>query len=94
MALESTQRPNSAAARVVVLAGRFATSPRTRPAAAIHLVHGTADAVIPCLHSKQAAIRIAQLGGTVSLDLLLGLGHGVDERAVRQALIRLAPEPA
>lgn len=90
MALEATLRQPTSAARVIALAGRFAAWPNVRPGAAVHLIHGTADAVIPSQYSEQAAHRIAELGGTVSLDLVPGLGHGIDENMLRHVL-RLSP---
>lgn len=86
MALEATLRQPTLAALVIALAGRFAAGLNVRPGAAVHLIHGTADAVIPSRYSEQAAHRIAELGGTVSLDLVPGLGHGIDENMLRHVL--------
>ena len=90
MALESTQRSPVSAASVVSIAGRFAVLPTVPPQASVHLVHGDADSVIPSLHSEFAAHRLAELGATVSLDLVPGLGHGIDEPALQHVLEGLA----
>lgn len=90
MALESTQRTPSSAASVVSIAGRFAVLPTVRPQASVHLVHGDADSVIPSLQSEFAAHRLAELGATVSLDLVPRLGHGIDELALQHVLEGLA----
>lgn len=89
LALEATQveaRP-LAAARVIALAGRFAQPVRRAPQALqFHLVHGEEDAVVPTRYSVEAAHALQALGAHVTLDLLPGLGHGIDGRAVRLLL--------
>ncbi|WP_332826002.1 esterase [Ramlibacter sp.] len=85
LALEATQAdaPGALAASVVALAGRFATPVRRAPAGLrFHLVHGEADGVVPARHSVEAAQALQALGGHVTLDLLPGLGHGIDARAL------------
>jgi phospholipase/carboxylesterase len=74
MALEST-RSQPAAARVVAIAGRYAQLPDARPQAAIHLLHGTADGVMPVALAVQARERLQQLGAEVTLDTVDGAGH-------------------
>lgn len=95
MALESTQQSEPVAARVVALAGRFAQAPRIAPSAvALHLLHGEQDRVMPAALAVDAAAQWRALGGAVTLDLLPGLGHGIDARVVRRLAEHLAaPRP-
>lgn len=76
MALEFT-RTQAVAAHVVAIAGRYAQWPDRRPDAAIHLLHGTADAVMPVALALQARDRLQQLDATVTLDTVDGAGHAV-----------------
>lgn len=93
MALESTQAQREAlpAARIVALAGRLATPARRAPPGLhVHLVHGDADEVVPSRYSRDAARELRDLGVDVSLDLLPGLGHGIDQRVLQLVIQRLA----
>lgn len=81
MALESTQLPETVAARVISLAGRFASPPRVAPLATqVHLLHGEQDPVIDPRYSLTAAEALQALGAAVTVDTFPGLGHGVDSR--------------
>ncbi|MER2551669.1 MAG: esterase [Thauera sp.] len=81
MAPESTQLPESVAARVISLAGRFASPPRVAPMATqVHLLHGDQDPVIDSRHSLTAAETLRSLGAAVTVERFPGLGHGVDSR--------------
>ncbi|MBK6004711.1 esterase [Ramlibacter ginsenosidimutans] len=84
LALESTQVQGPlAAGRVIALAGRFAQPVRRAPAGVqFHLIHGEADNVVPARFSVEAAAALQAHGAQVTLDLLPGLGHGIDARAV------------
>ncbi|MGC3962392.1 MAG: esterase [Rhodocyclaceae bacterium] len=75
MALESTKLADAPAARVVSLAGRFATLPTQRPASSIHLLHGSADAVMPVALAEAAYQGLAHWGAVPTLDVLPGVGH-------------------
>ncbi|MDE1948090.1 MAG: esterase [Burkholderiales bacterium] len=91
MALESTQEPLPVAGRVVALAGLFAAPPhRAHPGTRIHLLHGQVDGVVPALASVEAQAQLAALQADVTLDLLAGLGHGIDERMAARLWDRLA----
>lgn len=91
MSLESTQSGEPPAGRVIALAGRFAAPVRRAPAAVrYHFIHGSDDPVIAARFSVEAAEAIGRLGGSASVDLLPGLGHGVDARAAQLALGYLA----
>lgn len=93
MALESTQVEGPPpAGRVIALAGRFAQGVRRAPKdVAIHLVHGAADPVVAPRFSVEAARALQALGAPATLDLLPGLGHGIDARVLRLVLADLAP---
>ena len=84
LSLEATQaQPPVAAAGVIALAGRFAQGVERAPAGIrFHLVHGDQDPVVPPRHSENAARALQALGAEVTLDLLPGLGHGIDARAL------------
>lgn len=89
MALESTQREMELppAQRVIALAGRFAQPVRRAPAGLkFHLIHGEQDSVVPTKSSVEAARELQGAGADVTLDLLPGLGHGIDARALRLAI--------
>lgn len=96
LALESTQVQGPAVAgRVIALAGRFAEPVRRAPAALqFHLIHGDADNVVPARSSVEAARALQAQGAHATLDLLPGLGHGIDGRALRLVLGYLGSKPA
>lgn len=93
MSLESTQatlRPEQAAHTVIALAGRFAEPVRRAvPDVRIHLIHGDSDAVVLPRWSIEADTQIRALGGHVTLDLVHGLGHGIDPRSLQFVLDHL-----
>lgn len=83
MSLESTQAGEPLAARVVALSGRFSVPPRRAPSGvAFRFVHGAQDPVIPATFSAQAAAQLQALGAAAQADVLPGLGHGIDHRAL------------
>lgn len=94
LALESTQLEGSAIAmRIVAMAGRFAQPVRLAPRARVHLIHGDQDNVVPTRCSIDATRALQALGADVSLDVIPGLGHGIDARAVRLLLRHLEESP-
>lgn len=87
MALESTQAGEPLAARVIALAGRFAQPVRRAPSAVrFHFIHGADDPVIPVRFSVEGAQALRRLGGAATVEVLPGLGHGIDARAARLAM--------
>lgn len=96
MSLESTQaslQPAGAAHTVVSLAGRFARPVRRAPAGVrLHLIHGEQDGVVQTKWSVEAASQWRALGRRVTLDLVPGLGHGIDARALRHVVDHLSRE--
>lgn len=96
MSLESTQdaQQPQAAGAVIAIAGRLAQPARRGPSGVrIHLIHGEDDQVVPARCSVQAEGELRALGSQVSLDLLPGLGHGIDGRVVALVKGRLLPAP-
>ena len=95
LGLESTQVEGApCAARVIALAGRFAQPLRRAPRSRVHLIHGEQDGVVPTRFSVEAARALHELGAEVTLDLLPGLGHGIDGRAVQLLLAHLGARHA
>ncbi|MGJ7511254.1 esterase [Variovorax sp. GT1P44] len=81
MALEATQSGDPQAKRVIALAGRFAQPIRRAPATVrFHLIHGADDPVIRPAFSLEAAPMLQRLGAEVTVNVLPGLGHGIDTR--------------
>ena len=84
MSLESTQDGDGLAARVIAIAGRFAQPVRRAPAGLrFHFIHGSDDPVIPARFSVEGAGAIGRLGGSATVELLPGLGHGIDARVAQ-----------
>ncbi len=96
MALESTQRPETLAARVISIAGRFASLPRVAPTATqVHLLHGDQDLMVDPPYSLTAAETMQALGARVTVEIFTNLGHGVDARvAGRVKAMVLSKRPA
>lgn len=94
MALEATQRTPILARRVIAIAGRFAQPLRVAPpATTLNLIHGEQDSVIPVSHSIDAATRLQGLGADATIDLIPGLGHGIDGRVLDRILERMQAPP-
>ncbi|MEJ8859202.1 esterase [Variovorax robiniae] len=84
MALEATQAGDTQALCVIALAGRFAQPVRRAPPdVRYHLIHGADDPVIRAAFSLEVAPVLQQLGAEVTLDVLPGLGHGIDMRVAK-----------
>lgn len=87
MSLESTQTAGSVPGKVIAIAGRFAQTVRLAPKGTqVHLIHGEQDGVVAPEWSIHAHQQLKTLGSNVTLDLLPGLGHGIDERALQLAV--------
>lgn len=94
MALASTQNESSQSAqlatRIVALSGRFIGLPEAAPAnCTLHLIHGKQDAVIPYVHTVQAAERLVQLGADVTADVIPFAGHEINEEIAAVVIERL-----
>ena len=92
MSLEATQASQtSVAGRIIAIAGRFAQAPQRAPqGAAVHLLHGDQDQVMPVHLATSAHQELQALGAAASLQRFSGLGHGIDQRVLNAALALLA----
>jgi phospholipase/carboxylesterase len=90
MALESSKLAQPPALRIVAMAGRFATLPQQKTAAVIHLLHGSADTVMPAALGQSAHTRLLELGVDASLDLAPGVGHEPHPALLARLASRLA----
>jgi phospholipase/carboxylesterase len=95
ISLESTQvDAPPLASRVIALAGRFAAPVRRAPANVhLHLIHGEQDAVVPARSSIDAAGALESLGARATLNILPGVGHSIDARALGLVLGYLGRHP-
>jgi phospholipase/carboxylesterase len=95
MALASTQAEGPpGSTRVIAIAGRFAQPPHQAPMAAVHLMHGEQDRVIPIDLAVDADRALRRLGAESTLDRFASLGHGIDARVVETIARKLAkPSP-
>lgn len=86
MSLESTQTslaPTPAAHTLIAIAGRLAEAVQRAPAGVrFHLIHGDQDGVVMTRWSVAADQQLRALGASVTLDLVPGLGHGIDGRVL------------
>lgn len=86
MSLESTQTtlvPTAPAHTLIAIAGRLAEVVQRAPAGVrFHLIHGDQDAVVMTRWSVEAEHQLRTLGASVTLDLVPGLGHGIDGRVL------------
>ena len=95
MALESVAGGGAAiSARVIAASGRFSRLPESLASGvSVHFVHGDADTIMAAAHSVEASAHLAKAGVPTSIDMVPGLGHGVDGRALRY-ILRRVPAPA
>lgn len=90
MSLEATPGSSELAARVVAIAGRYATLPDAVPGGTtFHLLHGKDDRVIHYKHAIDAAHRLLELGGDVTADVLPFVGHELHPELAALAIERL-----
>ncbi len=95
MSLEAARHEPVLAGRIVSIAGRFAAIPQDVPSSIVfHFIHGAQDQVIAVQHGVDAAQELGRLGASVTLDVVPGLGHGVDARAASILAGRLTTGPA
>lgn len=90
MALEALKAEAKLAGRVVAFSGRFAGLPEQAfGESVVHLIHGEEDAVIAVQHAKAAAERLQAIGVDFTLDVEQGVGHGINQGMMNNALERL-----
>ena len=81
VALELARSRPDLLAIAVSYSGRMIPPPRQGEVVvpAIHLLHGTADSLVPVIHSERASRRLQASGARVTLDVLEGQGHSIDQ---------------
>jgi phospholipase/carboxylesterase len=90
LSLEAVAAEDGIAGRVLAFSGRYARLPAQAPAlSTIHILHGTADAVMPVAQARQAFEHLAQLNGDATIDLAEGVGHELHPALIDCALHRL-----
>lgn len=90
LSLAAAHAEQSPAARVVSLSGRYPELPQQAPAGVtVHFIHGDADPVIPVAQAHNAARALDALRASVTLDVVPGLGHGINPAAAERLLRRL-----
>lgn len=90
MALEGVKAEPELASRVVAFNGRYAQLPeRATTSTTLHLIHGDDDKVIDVKHAFDASEALTLAGGDVTLDVIDGLGHAIDDRSIQIALDHL-----
>ncbi|MCO5120932.1 MAG: dienelactone hydrolase family protein [Burkholderiaceae bacterium] len=84
VALEAIRGGQSPASIVVAYAARLGrpVRPGERIDAAIHLVHGTHDTLVPLAYARQAQRGLAAAGALVTLDILADGVHSIDQEMV------------
>lgn len=90
MSLESVKAQPELASRVIAFNGRYASLPtRINRDLTLHLIHGGEDQVINLSHAVAAQEALIEAGGDVTLDIVDGLGHAIDDRSLQLALDHL-----
>ena len=90
MALEAVQAEPNLAGRVIAVGSRYAYVPQHAPqGVCIHLLHGTADAVLSYRLAVDAANALVAEGADVTADVLPGIGHELHPKLVDKAMEQL-----
>ncbi|MFM2119759.1 MAG: hypothetical protein RL722_1227 [Pseudomonadota bacterium] len=90
MSLEAVAAEDGLAGRVVAFAGRYASLPAAAPTrTTVHLLHGSADPVMPVALVREAIEHLGALGGDATLDIAEGVGHELHPALLDCALHRL-----
>ena len=90
MALEAVQAEPNLVGRVIAVGSRYAYVPQHAPqGVCIHLLHGTADAVLPYRLTVDAANALIAEGADVTADVLPGIGHELHPKLVERAMEQL-----
>lgn len=90
MALEAVQAEANLVGRVIAVGSRYAYVPQHAPqGVCIHLLHGTADTVLPYRLVVDAANALVAEGADVTADVLPGIGHELHPKLVDKAMEQL-----
>src|SRR5690606_1739253 len=90
VALEAIRGSEAPATIVVAYAARLASAirPGERIDAAIHLVHGSHDTLVPLVHGQQAQRGLAAAGALATLDILADGVHSIDQEMINLGTLR------
>ena len=90
LALALALRDDGIAGRVLAFGGRLVGQPAAAPQyTTLHFMHGSADAVIPADHARQALQWLGALQGDATLDVAQDVGHELHPALIDCALHRL-----
>lgn len=90
LALELATRQDGIAGRVLAFGGRYVAPPAAAPRhTTIHLLHGSADTVIPDSGSRDALAHLGALQGDATIDIAEGIAHELHPVLIARALHRL-----
>lgn len=91
MALESTKLRPAPASRVVAIAGRFASLPKTVDfEGTIHFLHGKEDEVIAYQYTVEAAHYLRDNGADITAEVLPYVGHAIPAEFAELAAQKLS----
>jgi phospholipase/carboxylesterase len=90
LSLELTARDDGIAGRVLAFGGRYVAPLLTAPKlTTVHLLHGSADTVIPVDGSRAAIGQLGALHGDATIDIAEGVGHELHPALIDCAVFRL-----
>ena len=90
MVLEALKTDELLAGRAIVFSGRYNTPPEKASLdTTIHLIHGDDDDFIPLIHAVNAEQWLNEAGGDVTLDIIDGLPHAIDDQGIGIAIKHL-----
>jgi phospholipase/carboxylesterase len=90
MALQFCVQQDGLVGRVLAFSGRFPALPQKAPElTTLHLLHGERDSVIAVAHAQTAYDKLKEINGDVTLDIIPGLGHEINQVITAQAIHRL-----
>lgn len=90
MALEAVQIEPKLAGHVLAFSGRHAATPTHAPlGTTVHLLHGSADTVIPATAAIDSAQTLIEFGADATADMLPGIGHDLHVALIDRAIERL-----
>jgi len=90
LALEASKASELLAARVIAIGARYASLPQQMHAnCTVHLVHGQADAIMPCALAVAAAEHLLSVDADVTADVLPQVGHEINAEVMDVVLARL-----
>ncbi|MBA4175202.1 MAG: esterase [Leptothrix sp. (in: Bacteria)] len=90
LALALALQHDGIAGRVLAFGAALGTPPQAAPRhSTLHFFHGEADPVMPVAGARQALRVMGELQGDATLDVVVGVGHGLHPALIDCALHRL-----